>query len=266
MMKQKLLFLLLMVLPLVASAQCTDCFKKEDSWKFAAGVTLYSNMTYPLEFTNSFHPLEFDFKYKLSDKSILRAGIPVIWKRNIMGSPEVPHLPDKTTTLEQYVADLHSLYNSTYYNPVNVVEYYTSVLGISLGYEYDLPVAKKLNLSGGIDLGYAYQYVYDKYFALGYYSLDANNQTTLFQITYNTGERYDHILNIKPFAGVNYQFQKLMVEANIGYYYSTYFVNQKFQEKNADAYNIIRDASPYNANFTFDLGKLSYNISLFYTF
>jgi hypothetical protein len=264
-MKNKLTISLLLFLPIWLSAQCLDCFDRDNDWRFAAGVTLYSNMTYPLEFSDYFHPFEFDFKYRLSDHNILRASIPIIWKRNIFGSTQVPHLPDQTTTLEQYVADLHSIDNSGYYDPVNVIENYATVLGLALGYEYNFPLMNKINISGGVDIGYTYQYIHAKYFALGYYHLDANNQSTLYQISYNINDIYDNILNIKPFVGINYQFEKLMIEANIGYYYCTYFVNQKYQEKDSDAYNVIRNATPLIKNWTFSLDKINYKISLFYT-
>lgn len=264
-MKLKLFFITLLFLPLSAiNAQCKDCFPKENDWRFAAGVTLYSNMTYPLEISNYFHPFEFDFRYKLSDKSILRANVPIIWKGNILGSPETPHLPSKTTTLEQYVADLHSEDNSGYYDPVNVIEYYANVLGISVGYEYDIPILNKLNLLGGVDIGYTYQYMHSRYFSLGYYTLDANNQTTLYQINYSTIDSYDNILNIKPFIGISYKFQKLLVEANIGYYYSTYFAHRKYQDRIYNSINIA-NASPYIANWTRYYDKIIYKISLFYT-
>jgi hypothetical protein len=263
-MKFKNLLLSLILLPTIAIAQCKDCLPKENDWKFAAGVTLYSNMTYPLEISNYFHPFEFDFRYKLSDKSIIRANVPIIWKGNILGSPETPHFPNETTTLEQYVADLHTEGNSGYYDPVNVIENYASVLGVSLGYEYNFPILNKLNLLGGIDIGYTYQYMHSRYFSLGYYTLDANNQTTLYQIDYSTIDSYDNILNIKPFIGISYQFQKLLVEANIGYYYSTYFAHRKYQDRIYNSINIA-NASPYIANWTRNYDKIIYKISLFYT-
>lgn len=264
MTRKLFLSLTLFLSVLQINAQCKDCFQKENDWRFAAGVTLYSNMTYPLENTNYFHPLEFDFKYKLSARNILRASIPIIWKRNIMGSTQAPHLPDKTTTLEQYVADLHSIDNSGYYDPVNVIENYASVLGISLGYEYNFAIFDKLNFLGGVDLGYTYQYLHSRSFSLGYYHLDENNQTTLYQIDEDTIDRYDNILNIKPFVGLSYQFQKLLVEANIGYYYSAYFVHIKHQDRIYNSINIT-NASPYIANWTRNLDKITYKISLFYT-
>lgn len=263
-MKKKLTIILFALLPIWLTGQCKDCFDRDYDWRFAAGVTLYSNMTYPLEFSDYFHPLEFDFKYKLSDHNILRASIPIIWKRNIFGSTQVPHLPDKTTTLEQYVADLHSIDNSGYYDPVNVIENYATVLGLALGYEYNFPLMTKLNFLGGLDIGYTYQYIHAKYFSLGYYHLDANNQTTLYQIDDNTIDSYDNIFNIKPFIGVSYQFQKLLVEANVGYYYSTYFVNTKYQNRIYNSINIT-NASPYIANWTRNFEKINYKISLFYT-
>lgn len=262
-MNKKLITLLLMFSTLWLYAQSSDKRDDED-WRFAAGVTLYSNMTYPLEISDYFHPFEFDFKYKMSDKSILRANVPIIWKRKILGTTQAPHLPDETTTLEQYVADLHSIDNSGFYDPVNVIENYTTVLGASLGYEYYVPILKKINLLGGIDIGYTYQYMHSRSFVLGYYPLDANNETTLYQIDEITYNSYDNIFNVRPFVGLSYQFQKLMIEGSIGYYYSIYSVKSIYKNRIYDTVD-INNASPYIANWTRNLDKLTYKISLFYT-
>lgn len=107
-MKLKIFILLFFAVCSVSllNAQCDDCFNKDDDWKLAGGVTLYSNNHY-VEYINILErqPLEFNVRYKIKDHHVLRVSIPFLNKVNKHGEPDVsfPRYPVGEVSLEDYL-------------------------------------------------------------------------------------------------------------------------------------------------------------------
>jgi len=133
-MKPKILFLSLIMLPLAARAQCKDCFKKEDSWKFAAGVTLYNNIDYTGGYIELPHrSLEFNLRYKISNNHVFRMSTPVAVKVNLPGSIFYPRNYDGKQSLEDYYKMMLSEDARSYFQ---MIENDYSIYGATLVYDY----------------------------------------------------------------------------------------------------------------------------------
>lgn len=262
MTRKLFLSFILILFALQIKAQCKDCFPTENDWKFAAGVTVLSNMTYSPSLQLR-QPLEFNFKYKIKDKHVLRASLPIAWKTKVYGSPVYPDYPMYEITPEEYVAKMHTDldYNLNY----KVMEYYYNIYGVSFGYEYDYPIWNQLSIFGGFDVAYYHQYIFLEYYETDYSQLDQNNKTNLLSLSFDILKSMKDEYTIKPLVGLHYQFQKLLFEGSIGYYYLKSMNVTDKQSKVWYNNNVTKENSlryVYPSNFS----KLSYNISLYYTF
>lgn len=260
-MKQKILFLSIIMLPLLISAQSKNSFQTDD-WKFAAGVTMFSNMTYSPSLQIR-QPLEFNLKYKLKDRHLLRASLPIAWKTKVYGSPVYPDYPLNEISPEDYVNNMKGdiSYNFKY----NVMEYYYNIYGISFGYEYDYPIWNQLSVFGAFDVAYYHQYIFSKYYETDYSQLDQNYKTNLLSLSFDIQKSTKDFYSIKPLIGLHYQFQKLLIEGSIGYYFSkcmnvTNVQSKVWYDENIIKENALRFVYPSSFN------KIMYNVSLFYTF
>jgi hypothetical protein len=212
-MKKKLIILLITFLPFWLSAQCYDCYSKKP--EIAVGVTLYSNMKFTPQGQTT-QPLELNLRYKISENSTLRIGTPIVWKQNISGEPVAYSF---TPSLEEYVENMHDedlypLYNSFY----RILDNYYNLYGVSLGYDYNIPVTNNLSALIGCDLGYFNQKITSNYYRLNNGSIDENQQYKYFYLQKTEQINKHNILSIKPLLGLRFSFQKLTFEADLAYH------------------------------------------------
>jgi len=261
-MKQKNLVLLLSILPLFVSAQCKDNFSKNDNCKFAAGVTLFSDMTYSPGLQIK-QPLEFNFMYKLKDSHILRASLPIALKTKVNGYSSYPVYPLTEITPEDYIKKMQTDWGYNSYN--KMLEYYYNIYGISLGYEYDYRVYNKFSVFAGIDLAFYHQFIYSKYYNITYGQLSENNQTALGMVSLIKQQSNGNNFVAKPVIGIHYQFQQILFEGSVGYYHSIYSNVEDRQITGWYDPGIVSTTSHQSIN-QFESNKFAYNISLYYTF
>ncbi len=267
---KKLFFLsLLFSLSLRVNAQCKDCFPKENDWKFAAGVTLYSNNHYVSDVNIlERQPLEFNFKYKLKDRHQFKLSIPILWKVNKHGEPSESSqaYPTKEVSLEDYLQTLHKK-DYTYADFYKTLQYSESLFGMSAGYDYNFPIGKSISLFAGLNLNYSNLIVSSKYYNIDYYELDAENKSKIGIISLNNKNINTIGLGINPMLGVRYQFQKLLFEANIGYQYTNSYYKIIYNSNAIEGISgIISNVSNSYKSNPYDYNNLLYNISIYYTF
>lgn len=264
-MKLKLFFITLLFFPLPAiNAQCKDCFPTENDWKFAAGVTLYSNNLYVYnENLLERQPLEFNFRYKLAPNHILRLSSPIALKTKITKDPqytEINYALDGTLE-NKALAYLDGLkHDAGYSEYYKVNDYYYNLFGASIGYDYSLNLSHGISLSAGFDLSFYYYQVNDEYFDINYSILDANNMSQLNYLTYVkiTNDRYAY--SLKPFLAICYKFQNLLIEGNVGYSgtISKFHADMLLQD-----INMVDNHSTNDRNYNFN--KMVFQLSLFYS-
>ena len=269
MTKVKILLVLFVMCKITLNAQCKDCFPKENDWKFAAGVTLYSNNHYVSDVNIlERQPLEFNFKYKLKDRHLLRFSVPLLLKTNKHGEPQVtsPEYPTKEVTLEDYLQTLHNK-DFTYAYYTKTLHYYETLMGISAGYEYNLPIGNSFSLLAGLNLSYYNLAVLSKFYSIDYYELDAENKSKIGLIGLWNKEINGFGYAVNPMLGVNYKFQKLLLEANIGYVFTKVDYNIKLDLSTIEGISgIKRNVSDEGKGTPQVFNNLLYKITLYYTF
>jgi hypothetical protein len=266
-MKLKIFILLFFAVCSVSllNAQCDDCFNKDDDWKLAGGVTLYSNNHF-VEYVNILErqPLEFNVRYKIKDRHILRASIPFLNKVNKHGEPEVSDYPLEEVSLENYLETLHN--DDWYYaSYCKTLSYNESLHGLSLGYDYNYYLGKSLSLFAGVDLACYYYTLRSKYYNITYGGLDTNGMSELGLITFSDIEKSKTGLSIRPLLGIRYKFQKLLFEANLGYA----FIRTNFVYSDKSSYidiNNITSERTFDSGARYHNKNFQYQFSLYYTF
>ena len=267
MTRKLFLTLIISLFLLQTKAQCKDCQPKDD-WKFAAGVTLYSNnlYVYPENFLER-EPMEFSFRYKLKSKHVFKLNIPVSYKEKKSGTPTLSQYPTGEVSLEDY---LEKLRDPDYiWASYHKVLYYNETLcGVSLGYDYNINLLQNLSIFPGINMAYNYLSNDSKYYMIDYHEIDANNNSEIFAITLSKNKLYGNSITLTPHAGLRYQFQNLLFEASLGYVLRvqkvgfiqdySYIDGKTGIKKNG--HNYFPHVGTYNYN------NLSYSFSLFYTF
>jgi len=266
-MKKILLIFYIITLPLFVNAQREDSTKQNKDWKFAAGVTLYSNNHYVWnENVIERQPLEFNFRYKIKNHHVLRLALPISWKVNKAGEPEFPNqrYPTYEVTLEDYLEKLHEQ-DYIYANYYKILQFYESLYGVSLGYDYNYSFGKYLSLFGGIDFAYNHLQVDVKYYNIFYMGLDENGKSELGNISVNKLRHGRVGYSIKPLVGFRLNFQKLLFEANLGYMVvkSDFFYNLSGSAIGKEG--IIYDIN-LPTKWTNYVKYFMYNFSLYYTF
>lgn len=267
--KLKNLLLLFIILPLLVSAQCKDCSEKDTNWKFATGVTVYSNNHYVSDVNIlERQPLEFNLRYKLKERHVLRLSIPILWKVNKHGEPAVSSqaYPTREVTLEDYLQTLHDK-DYTYADYYKTLQYSESLYGISAGYDYNLPLGKSISLFAGFNLSYSHLEVASKYYNISYYGLDNENKSKIGLISLMNMNIKTMAYTINPLLGVRYQFQKLLFEGNIGYAFTKADYAIKYDFSSIEGISgIIAKGSNSGKSGPNNFRNLVYNVSVFYTF
>lgn len=268
---KKMILLLTILIPLFLHAQCLDCDKKENDWEFAAGVTVYSNNHY-VTWQNSLErqPLEFNFRYKLGGNHILRASLPIVWKANKHGEPELVYLPTGkvfvANSLEEYLEVLHDK-DWNYASYTKPLHYYESLYGVSIGYDYDFPVWKSVSIFGGVNVAYYYSTVHSKFYEIDYYALDEEHKSKIGLISLKNKILSRSTFNVNPVLGVRYQFQKLLFEANIGYNFLRSVTGIKDNNSHLEGSSGIMSDHSRSRKLEPNTGKYPlYNFSIYYAF
>lgn len=262
-MRNKILFIAFL-LPFAASAQCKDCFKMEDSWKVAAGVTLYSNNDYTGKYIELPHrPLEFNLRYKINNHVIRISSLAAL-KVNLPGSIFYPRNFDGKESLEDYYKMLVSESGRGYFQ---MIENYYSLYGGTLGYDYNFNFTPKLSAFIGVDLAYYYTVNKMKYYDI-YYFLSADNTSKIITMEYVKVNNHFNECAVKPVAGIRYQFQKLLFEVSLDYsfnaigYTAINETNQFYPDNGSSNQYSEKSTQPFIGTHS----QLDYLFSLFYTF
>jgi hypothetical protein len=153
-----LVCLCLTLLP--ANAQCYDCMKRErgDDWRFAAGITLYSNNPYQAYLDLPRQPLEFNFRYKIGDHHVLRMGLPIVVNLNLGEGGWVlsPYRYDGKKSLKEYYTQVKKEMDFQQY--FHTLKNRYSLYGIALGYDYNHSIIPAFSVFGGAELAYTMLY------------------------------------------------------------------------------------------------------------
>jgi hypothetical protein len=263
---KKMILLLTILIPLFLHAQCLDCNKKENDWKFAAGVTLYSNNHYVAESDIlERQPLELNFRYKLNDKHVFRLNLPMAWKVNLHYGDTEGSITDFTADTGNKVDDYLEGMRNDYWHYADFykkTDYYYNLLGASAGYSMNHYFGKGLSLFAGIDLGCVFYHNYASFYKIGYYELNDNNISELRSISYVERINNYNKYSVKPLVGINFRYQKLLLDISGGYSFSAYKVNGSLMTQ-------YPKASSYTGLFERDFMRFNqfiYQISLYYTF
>lgn len=265
MTRKLFLSLILILIAIQTKAHCIDCSKKDTVWKFAAGVTLYSNNLYVYnENLLERQPFEFNFRYKLAPNHILRLSTPIAWKVKLTRDPSstIPNyefdesLDNKA--LAYYIAMKHDEVYSHFYKSK---ESYYNLLGGCVGYDYNMNFGSGISVAAGLDLSYCYYKSTEKFYGIGYSIPDENNVTNVEFVDYTERTNEWKAFVAKPQICLRYQFQKLLLEGGIGYAFT---ISNLFAEMKSQS-----DGSNENyygtSNRNYDFKKMIFQLSLFYT-
>lgn len=251
------------MLPFFIAAQCKDCFQ-EDNWKLAAGVTLYSNNTYVSDINvMERKPLEFNFRYKLTPNHILRLSTPIVWKAKLTRDPSYT---DPNYTLDESLDNKALAYldgmkhDATYSEYFKKKESYYNLFGGSIGYDYNLNLGYGVSLTAGIDFSYYCYKSIQKFYGIDYTVLNGSNMAALYNLNYVERTNEWNALVAKPVIGLRYQFQKLLLEGNVGYAFT--HTNGHADLKIQD---ISMDDDHSTSNREYNFNKIVFQLSLFYT-
>jgi hypothetical protein len=264
-MKHKFLILFLFFLIDQTNAQCLDCFKKD--WKFSAGVTLYNNNKNGVFASEKEHflerrPLEFNFRY-IKNSHALRMSIPMDWKVKRSGEPtnRITNYQIDETIENKALAYLDAIKHDKFYSEhTKTIENYYNTIGITLGYDYSLPIVDGFNIFAGVDLSFNYIYMMRKWYNVTYI-MQSNNLSNLDFLSYIEIENNFKAYSIKPLLGFRFNYQKLIFETNLGYSFSNYYSNGTHL---THLLNSLYPKNDFNNNYTFN--KILYQFSLYYTF
>lgn len=265
MTRKLFLFLILILFAVQTKSQCRDCSEKDADWKFAAGVTLFSNNMYVSQYKLlERKPLEFNFRYKLAQNHILRFSTPIALKVKLTRSPSstMPNYElDESLynkALAYYIAMKHDVAYSDFFK---TKESYYNLLGGTIGYDYNLNFGSGISVATGVDVSYYNYKSTDKFYGILYSKLDDNNMAELSLVHYIERTNEWHAFVAKPQICLRYQYQKLLLEGSLGYAFtiSNAFADMKSQlaGSNENFYGSHKQ--------NFDFNKLIFQLSLFYT-
>jgi len=221
-MKKILLIFYIITLPLLVRAQREDSTKQNKDWKFAAGVTIYTNNNYIMkEKILERQPIEVNFRYKFKQHHVLRLQFPFSFKVNMHGIPSIerPYLNQVMSGKEENKAyEIWKGMKADNFDFTKTNQYYYSLFGASLGYDYDLKLKYGISVLGGFEFSFTHWKCYFDYIGGTFSELDEDNQSQLINLDYTTQKYQINCLSIKPLLGCRYLFQKkLLIECSIGY-------------------------------------------------
>lgn len=267
-MKSKFLILFLLTIGLISklSAQCADC-EESDGWKFAAGVTLYSNNRYVSEYDIFLErqPLEFNFRYKLNENHVLRLNLPMAWKVNYSTDPQGTYPQFEANTGNKANDYYEGMKNDYWYYAdfFKVKDYYYNLFGVSAGYSFNHYLFYGLSMYIGIDFGYVHHSAYSNYYHIGYTALDNNNTSELRAISYVERVNCHNTYSTKPLLGINFQYKNLLFDISGGYSLSTYKLYGTLNTLSPEAAGM--HIGPFERDFK-SYKQFVYQLSLFYIF
>lgn len=235
---------------------------KFQNWKFAAGITLYSDMN-----MNAFlkkQPLEFNFRYTPDNRHTFRLNIPLILKYDLPGDSKGEYFTENIT-----VQELADKILQREYGDYDFVQKKTnSSVGISLGYDYSYPLISRLSLFAGVDVGYLNKKDHISYYNANY-SLVPDNPEKPFILSFvlhidskMTGHRFF----VEPLVGLRYPFRQLLFEASLGYnmYRDRFYMNRHLIEYYIESEIIRNTPKKFFGKRTWE--EFTYSFVLFYTF
>ncbi|MDO5666124.1 MAG: hypothetical protein Q4G63_12845 [Bacteroidia bacterium] len=105
------------------------------------------------------------------------------------------------------------------------------LFGLAVGYDYNYPLIDKLSVFAGAEIGMTKLESKKKYYTFHYDNIN-NDKISKFQYVVFDNNR--HTLNsyyITPLLGMRYQFQRLLMEAQVGY---SFYRTQLFIDDNTN--------------------------------
>jgi hypothetical protein len=263
-MKQIFLILSFFILPILANAQHNYSSKK-DNWKFAAGVTLYSNNLYVSQYKLlERQPLEFNFRYKLAQNHILRFSTPIAWKIKLTTDPSYtePNYALDESLDNKALAYYIAMKNDVVYSDFSKTkESYYNLFGGSVGYDYYMNLGSGISVAAGLDLSYYNYRSTEKFYGIGYSVPDENDVTNVEFVNYTERTNEWKAFVAKPQICLRYQFQKLLLEGSTGYAFTKSNVFAEMKSQLAGSNEDFHGTS--NRNFNFN--KMLFQLFLFYT-
>lgn len=265
MTRKLFLFLILILFAVQTKSQCRDCSEKDADWKFAAGVTLYSNNMYVSRYKLlERKPLEFNFRYKLAQNHILRLSTPIALKVKTTRDHyyrEPTYALDESLNnkaLAYYIAMKHDVAYSEY---VKSEENHYNLFGGSFGYDYNINFGYGISLAAGVDFSYYYYKSSEKFYIIGYSVPDNNDITNIEYIDYTKRTNEWNAFATKPQICLRYQYQKLLLEGSLGYAFT---ISNAFGDMESQLAGSNENFyGSYKQNF--DFNRLVFQLSLFYT-
>ena len=171
------------------------------SWRFAAGVTAYSQNS----FVEGEHPIEINMRYRVKGNHVLRIGIPFLnkTKDNVEGWGDISY---EIQRLLEYAN-----HGATGAAPWT---YNKKLYGLNIGYDYTIFEWKNICFLGGFDLSIGKYTEFNKGYGLSVHSFNSENRfVSISNYSQNNKTKW---INLKPFCGIRYQFKYLLGEFSIG--------------------------------------------------
>ena len=262
-MKKATLFFLFISLPFFVTVRADDSLSKDSDWRFAAGVTLYSNNEYTGFIELEHRPLEVNLRYRVGTRHTFRMGLPLSLNVN-MEAPNYPKSYNDEMSLEDYYKWMSAYSTAQHFT---MYENNYSLAGISLGYDYSFSLTNQFSAFAGVDLAYYYLGAHVEYFQASYSQSSEEKTSELDLLEYVKFTNKVNSIAVKPFVGLRYHYQKLILEASLDYLFNAYKysttrdINRFLPIFNTPYHELYQAIQPKNA-----FEQLVYQFSVYYTF
>lgn len=166
---------------------------KDTSWRFAAGVTAYSQNS----FVEGEHPIEINLRYRVKGNHVLKLKLPFMNRQ-------------KSHNMNYSLADIlpPNVGNTVAYTPFDKEKLY----GFDLGYDYNWGLLKGFSLTGGINLA---NYWYKNEIASVSTTI-SNVQPNNFTFSQSKSIKQAFGVAFKPQVGIRYIYRFLIGELSLG--------------------------------------------------